>query len=322
MGSYVPSFTPYILAILCFIVALIQFIGYYGVYKVGTRFFGFAGMRCAAPSLTDVSTQEQLRTFRAYAWVNAVGFLCIFICSGVLIGVSAGRHNDAVKRCMVDYFGGSAKALEVSVSSEGEGMCSGFAWAQVGFMGGLWLILFIGQVYFMFMTKFYATEQKVDHQKYKSIYEANAEEFAMMERNSQWGPHLDAWDHRPSMDDPNVERDIHGNIITPGHLGSNMYEQPYASRPHPLSESQAFSSETSIKKVYDGSTPGESESAYDYVQAAPYAAAPHQGHQQGPPQYPNYDSRGYPIQPPQETGYESGYGHQPQGYASGRPGYA
>lgn len=35
------------------------------------------------------------------------------------------------------------------------------------------------------MIKVYASEQKVDHQEYKSIYEANAEEFAMIERNSQ-----------------------------------------------------------------------------------------------------------------------------------------
>jgi hypothetical protein len=39
---------------------------------------------------------------------------------------------------------------------------------------------------FFSMTKVYASEQKDDHQNYKSIYEANAEEFAMMERNSQY----------------------------------------------------------------------------------------------------------------------------------------
>jgi len=36
------------------------------------------------------------------------------------------------------------------------------------------------------MTKVYASEQKEDHAAYKSIYEANAEEFAMIERNSQY----------------------------------------------------------------------------------------------------------------------------------------
>ena len=40
--------------------------------------------------------------------------------------------------------------------------------------------------FFFSMTKVYASEQKDDHQNYKSIYEANAEEFAMMERNSQY----------------------------------------------------------------------------------------------------------------------------------------
>lgn len=39
------------------------------------------------------------------------------------------------------------------------------------------------------MTKVYATDQKADHEDYKSIYNANAEEFAMMERQSQYVHH-------------------------------------------------------------------------------------------------------------------------------------
>jgi hypothetical protein len=43
------------------------------------------------------------------------------------------------------------------------------------------------------MTKVYASEQKDDHQNYKSIYEANAEEFAMMERNSQYVTYVESY---------------------------------------------------------------------------------------------------------------------------------
>jgi len=43
-----------------------------------------------------------------------------------------------------------------------------------------------GDVVLNSMTKVYASEQKEDHAAYKSIYEANAEEFAMIERNSQY----------------------------------------------------------------------------------------------------------------------------------------
>jgi len=47
------------------------------------------------------------------------------------------------------------------------------------------------------MIKVYASEQKEDHQNYKSIYEANAEEFAMIERNSQYVPNVDKLGSHP-----------------------------------------------------------------------------------------------------------------------------
>jgi hypothetical protein len=36
VGSYVPTYTPYILAALCFIVAAIQLVGFFGIYRVST----------------------------------------------------------------------------------------------------------------------------------------------------------------------------------------------------------------------------------------------------------------------------------------------
>jgi hypothetical protein len=38
VGSYVPSYTPYILATLCFVVAAIQLVGFFGIYRVGHLF--------------------------------------------------------------------------------------------------------------------------------------------------------------------------------------------------------------------------------------------------------------------------------------------
>jgi hypothetical protein len=38
VGSYVPSYTPYILATLCFVVAAIQLVGFFGIYRVSHHF--------------------------------------------------------------------------------------------------------------------------------------------------------------------------------------------------------------------------------------------------------------------------------------------
>lgn len=38
VGSYVPSYTPYILATLCFVVAAIQLVGFFGIYRVSALF--------------------------------------------------------------------------------------------------------------------------------------------------------------------------------------------------------------------------------------------------------------------------------------------
>jgi hypothetical protein len=69
------------------------------------------------------------------------------------------------------------------------------------------------------ITRVYARNQKDEHQRYKSIYDANAEEFAMVEQMQRYvlrfpthgfrmlrplvlryGVPGDAWDHRPSLD--------------------------------------------------------------------------------------------------------------------------
>lgn len=47
------------------------------------------------------------------------------------------------------YFKGQSNDGTINVSNEAETICSAFAWADVGIMGGAWLILLVGQVYFI-----------------------------------------------------------------------------------------------------------------------------------------------------------------------------
>lgn len=281
VGSYVPSYTPYILATLCFVVAAIQLVGFFGIYR------------------------EQVRTFRTYAWVNAFAFTSIFACGAALVAVSAARHNEAVARCTLTYFKGQSNDGTINVSGEAKTICSAFAWADIGIMGGAWLILLVGQVYFIFMIKVYASEQKVDHQEYKSIYEANAEEFAMIERNSQWGPNPDAWDPRESMDaDPNAVP------------GSNMYEQPYSRPAHPA----GGYSESSLKHEFSQEEHQARDYEYEQAQAQGQGYPP-QAH--GQAQGGDYDQyQQYPQQQPhyqqQDYGHQQEYGQQQQ-YQQGHP---
>lgn len=66
------------------------------------------------------------------------------------------------------------------------------------------------------MIKVYASEQKVDHQEYKSIYEANAEEFAMIERNSQYVASLLL---SPALDLSNADLLVSQMGTQPGRMG-------------------------------------------------------------------------------------------------------
>ena len=58
--------------------------------------------------------------------------------------ISASRHNTAVTNCVNNFFQDTG-AITSSVG-EGETLCNIFTWADVGLMGGLWVVLAIMQV--------------------------------------------------------------------------------------------------------------------------------------------------------------------------------
>lgn len=49
VGSYVPSYTPYILATLCFVVAAIQLVGFFGIYRVSALFHALSNRVLSMP---------------------------------------------------------------------------------------------------------------------------------------------------------------------------------------------------------------------------------------------------------------------------------
>jgi hypothetical protein len=168
--------------VICFVVAALQVIAFFGIFKVRTRPSEVGGIyrnngkgRALTSFLLDGS-QEKTRLFRAYAILNAVAFACAFIVAAVLIIISAIHHKSAVAKCEVSrnlissqgnppgpylaekptprwtqqtYFTGVANTTETSSATSGEGaaLCEAFAWADVGIMGGLWVLLFVVQTY-------------------------------------------------------------------------------------------------------------------------------------------------------------------------------
>ncbi|OXH25272.1 hypothetical protein J008_05396 [Cryptococcus neoformans] len=200
VGASFPSFGGDIFAVICFIVAAFQPIGFIGVLR------------------------EKTSTFKVYTLLNALGILAALICSAALIITSALRHDTAVTDCEYKFFsdvGNSSSTANETLASEGQALCSAFAWADVGIMGGLWVILLIVQGYFVYLTRVYSASQVSDHKLYHSVYSENPEAFTMSilrstrynpgsVYNAMPGPDADAWDARPSMDSVRDVPALHG----------------------------------------------------------------------------------------------------------------
>ncbi|VDB86511.1 unnamed protein product [Peniophora sp. CBMAI 1063] len=113
------SFTPWVLAIICYIAAGLQVLGFIGVAK------------------------ERGILFRRYLTLHIFTTLAAFVVAGVMIGLSAGHHDDAQNSCIAKFF--TAQSTSASLADT---LCDIFPWVDVGVMGGLWLLLAISQIYF------------------------------------------------------------------------------------------------------------------------------------------------------------------------------
>lgn len=74
------SFTPWVLAIICYVAAGLQVLGFIGVAK------------------------ERGILFRRYLTLHIFVTLGAFVVAGVMIGLSAGHHDDAQKNCVSKFF--------------------------------------------------------------------------------------------------------------------------------------------------------------------------------------------------------------------------
>lgn len=111
--------------------------GFAAVHKVRA----FDCCRCSCFLTSCWSLQERPTLFRRFTTLHLIVTLAAFAIAAVWIALSAARHGKAVSACKTNFFG-TDSALE----DEGNTLCDIFPWADVGIMGGLFVILAIMQV--------------------------------------------------------------------------------------------------------------------------------------------------------------------------------
>ncbi|RDB28594.1 hypothetical protein Hypma_015442 [Hypsizygus marmoreus] len=150
VGAATPSYSKWILAAICFIVAAIQILGFIGVAR------------------------EKPTLYRRYVTLHMLATLAAFAVAAAWAIISATRHTTAKTKCLTDFF---------QTSSEGDTLCEIFPWVDIGIMGGLWVVLAILHIYLYIILSSYGSSQRRDHEKYDQL---NNDSIPMNKRNDPW----------------------------------------------------------------------------------------------------------------------------------------
>ncbi|CDO73231.1 hypothetical protein BN946_scf185007.g286 [Trametes cinnabarina] len=150
VGAATPSFAKWIFAIVCYIGAAVQLLGIIAVRQRPWK-------------------QERPIFFRRYVSLHLLVTVAAFAVAAAWIILSAVRHKQAQSKCIDDFFAGTISAS----NSEGETLCNIFPWADVGIMGGLWVLLAIMQTYLYVVVSSFGKGQRRDHSKYQSLYDSS-----------------------------------------------------------------------------------------------------------------------------------------------------
>ncbi|KAI0660452.1 hypothetical protein C8Q70DRAFT_975583 [Cubamyces menziesii] len=166
VGASTPSFAKWIFAIVCYVGAALQILGIIAV------------------------RQERPIFYRRYVTLHLLATVAAFAVAAAWIILSAVHHDKAESKCLTDFFAGTVSAT----NSEGETLCNIFSWADVGVMGGLWVLLAIMQTYLYVIVSSFGKGQRRDHSKYQSLYDSSRSlnSIPLMDRG--------AWDSRMSTD--------------------------------------------------------------------------------------------------------------------------
>ncbi|KAI0307796.1 hypothetical protein B0F90DRAFT_1677318 [Multifurca ochricompacta] len=171
VGAATPSFARWIFAIICYVGAMVQVLGFIGV------------------------AQEKPVLFKRYTALHSLVTVAAFSIAAVWIAISASRHSTAKSNCEQKFF-----TAATDLTSEGETMCEIFPWVDIGLMGGLWVLLAISQFYFFAIVSGYGVGQRGDHEKYNSIYSMTGlnSDIPLANRSDPWDSRIDSapWNGR------------------------------------------------------------------------------------------------------------------------------
>jgi len=165
VGAATPSFSGWLLGVICFVAAGLQVLGFVGV------------------------TREKPILYRRYVTLHGIVLCIAFAVAAAWIIVSATRHSTALSSCVQRFFS------DTSLQGQGQTLCQIFSWVDIGIMGGLWVLLAILQGYLFLVLSSYGVSQRRDHEHYDSssdpTHPLTKDSIPMADRG-------DPWDSRPS----------------------------------------------------------------------------------------------------------------------------
>jgi len=189
------SFTPWVIAIICYAGAAIQILGFIGV------------------------AQEKSILFRRYSTLHILSTSAAFAVAAVMIALSAAHHSATETRCLNSFFPGN-DASTSGTQALGNTECNIFPWVDVGLMGGIWALLAISQIYFYTVVSGYSTFQNDFLGKYRSVYSAT--DIPMTGRADPW----DARGSTESLTDRAGHARTQSNLSQPDHLRHSSLSEP------------------------------------------------------------------------------------------------
>jgi len=142
VGAAVPfSAAKIILMALGYFFAIIQIVGFLGIFK------------------------ENPALFRRYVMVNWIVLYVALAVAAAFLGISAARHSQAVDACETNFFAGDSTGSSTTEDTKGEEICNIFVWSTIGVMGALWVLIFAVQSYLVLVLRNYGVTQRADHTK-------------------------------------------------------------------------------------------------------------------------------------------------------------
>ncbi|KAL1670603.1 hypothetical protein GGF50DRAFT_93467 [Schizophyllum commune] len=180
VGDASPSFASILLGIVAFVVCGIQVLGFIAVRT------------------------EKTGMFRQYRNLHSIGLVALLAISAAWIIISATKHSTAKTNCIDKYF------TNETLDTEADTLCDIFTWADVGIMGGLWVVLAVSHAYYFVVLNSYVSSLNEFHGKYNALRDSmNPLTDIPMDRRN------DPWDARASVDsvrlgeEPKYDTDEH-----------------------------------------------------------------------------------------------------------------